>query len=219
MNSAMNHDVFGFLEDLVDEAELEAIAQQPREQLRAELAARGADVRRVLAYTGKPRPLAKAPLAPVEPAKVIPIAKARPDRGLRLMRSISVAIAAGFFGIFVWKQGSMNVGSERPPRRELSDSRPTPTAPPSNGDEPRLQQAVQLRAEAQKLCDRGYWGVCQDRLDLAAQLDGAGDDTLAVHEMRNQIGPGLDWDRNGPASMFAKPWVGPGERPLRRHPR
>jgi hypothetical protein len=211
----MNHDVFGFLEDLVDEAELEAIARQPREQLRAELAARGADVRRVLAYTGEPRP--RAPVARTPSAKVIPITRARPDRVLRVMRSISVAIAAGFFGIFVWKQGSMHVGAEPAPRRELSDSRPTPA--PSSAVETDLQKAVRLRAQAYKLCDEGYWDECEDGLDEAGRLDRVGNDTLEVNAARNRIGLHRDEDVNGGASMFAKPALGPGERPLQRHPR
>jgi hypothetical protein len=214
----MNHDVFGFLEDLVDEAELEAIARRPREQLRAELAARGVDVRRVLAYTGKPRPVAKAPVARVQPAKVIPITNARPDRVLRVMRSFSVAVAAGFFGIFVWKQGSMQgTGSERVQRRELSDSRPVPS--PSSAVDADRQQAMQLRAQAYTLCNQGYWGECEDRLDEAGRLDRVGNDTLEVNAARNRIGLNRDEDEGGGVRTFAKPALGPGERPLQRHPR
>ncbi len=128
-----------------------------------------------------------------------------------------MAVAASFFGLFVWKQGTMHVGSERPGRSELSQSTPV-QSPPSVKPEPDLQKAEQLRrGGARRLCAEGHWGPCEDRLDEAGRLDRAGDDTLAVHELRNQIGAGTDEDGNGGAvQMYAKPAVGPGEVPLRR---
>jgi hypothetical protein len=48
------------------------------------------------------------------PATVTPIAKARPDRVLTVLRSISVAVVASFFGLFVWREGMMRVAPDRP---------------------------------------------------------------------------------------------------------
>jgi hypothetical protein len=52
------------------------------------------------------------------------------------------------------------------------------------------------------------------KLDDAARLDKAGNETLEVNEARNRIGRGLDADAEVP--MMAKPSIGPTERPLQR---
>jgi len=221
MNSQSTHVLFDYFEDLADAHELELILQRPPEEVRAELLADGADLERVrmaLAHAmgeGEPPP-ARAPRTLPPPTNVVPIARARPGRVLTVLRTISVAVAASFFGLFVWKQGTMHVGTERPGRSELSQATPVPPPPSAAGMD--LQKAEQLRAEARRLCAEGHWGPCEDRLDEAGRLDRAGDDTLAVHELRNQIGPGMDEDGNNGASMYAKPAVGPGEVPLRRRP-
>jgi hypothetical protein len=225
MSSQSTHALFGYFEDLADAHELDLILQQPPEQVRAELLADGADLERVrmalLHAMGEGEaPPARAPRSaspppPAPPAKVIPIAKARPDRVVSILRTISVGIAASFFGLFVWKQGTMRVTPERPGRSELSDSRPVP--PPSYMVETDLQKAARLRVAAHKLCDQGYWGECWDRLDEAGRLDRAGNQTLEVNEMRNRIARGMHEDDHGAVPTFAKPSVGPGEVPLRRH--
>jgi hypothetical protein len=216
MNSVTHCDVFDLLEDLVDEAEIEAIMSQPREQTRAELAARGADLRRVFAVVE--RPALPAPPPPrTQPAKVIPIASRRPSRTLGVLRSISVAVAASFFGLFVWKQGSMRGMQEGARRPELSDSRPVP--PPSYMVDTNVLRARVLRAQAHKLCNQGYWGECWDKLDEAGRLDKAGNDTLEVNEERNRIAHGLDEQIHGVVPTMVKPSLGPGEVPLRRAPR
>jgi len=222
VNSQSTNVLFDYFEDLADAHELELILQRPPEDVRAELLADGADLERVrmaLAHAmgeGEAPPARTPRTPPPPPTNVVPLARARPDRVLRVMRSISVAVAASFFGLFVWKQGTMHVGAERPGRSELSQATPVPRPPSAAGMD--LQKAEQLRAEARRLCAEGHWGPCEDRLDEAGRLDRAGDDTLAVHELRNQIGPGMDEDTGGGASMYAKPALGPGEGPLRRRP-
>ncbi len=224
MNTQSSNVLFEYFEDLADAHELELILQRPPEEVRAELLADGADLERVrmaLAHAmgeGEAPPARTPRTPPPPPTNVVPIATARPDRVLRVLRSISVAVAASFFGLFVWKQGTMRPvepGHARYRDRELSDVRPAPP-PPSVIAEQDLQKAEQLRAQARTLCAEGYWGPCLDKLDQAGRLDRAGDDTLAVHELRNQIGPGMDEDTRGGASMYAKPALGPGEGPLRR---
>jgi hypothetical protein len=224
VNSQSTNVLFDYFEDLADAHELELILQRPPEEVRAELLADGADLERVrmaLAHAmgeGEAPPARTPRTAAPPPTNVVPITRARPDRVLRVMRSISVAVAASFFGLFVWKQGTMRAvepGHARHQDRELSDGRPVPPAP-SVVPDPDLQKAEQLRAEARTLCAQGHWGPCEDKLDQAGILDRAGDETLAVHELRNQIGPGMDEDTGGGASMYAKPGVGPGEVPLRR---
>jgi len=219
MNSVSTPQVLTFLEDLVDAEELEEILARPAGQVRAELLADGVDLERMRVL--RDHALGKGPApAPRQPrAKVIPIASraaSRPSRVIPILRSISVAVAAGFFGIFVWKQESMHVGPGRGGRPELSDSRPAP--PPSYMVDTRVQQATRLRAEAYNLCDRGYWAECQDKLDDAARLDQAGNMTLEVNEARSRIGRGMDAETHGDIPMYAKPSLGPGERPLQRTP-
>jgi hypothetical protein len=214
MNSVSAPDVFGFLEDLVDEAELEAILQQPPEQVRAELVAQGADLERVRMALYHALGEGEAPPARKAPAKVIPIAKARPDRVLTVLRSISVAVAASFFGLFVWREGTIRTVPERAERPELSDSRPVP--PPSYMVETDPQKAARLRAQAYRLCDQGYWGECEDKLDEAGRLDRAGNGTFEVNEARSRIEQHRNDDTNGGVRTEAKPSVGPGEGPLRR---
>ncbi len=227
MNAQNSHALFDYFEDLADAHELDLILEQPPEQVRAELLADGADlerVRMVLAHAmgegEAPPPRARRVASPpvqAPPARVIPIAKAkaRPGRVLSVLRTLTVGIAASFFGLFVWKQGTMRVVPDRAERPELSDSRPVP--PPSYMVDTNSQKAARLRAAAHRLCDQGYWGECEDRLDEAGRLDGAGDQTLEVNELRNRIGLGIDADDHGGVSTFAKPSLGPGERPLRRH--
>jgi hypothetical protein len=164
-----------------------------------------------------PRTLQPQP-QPQPPAKVIPIGQGRPDRVLRVMRSISVAVAASFFGLFVWRQGTMQPvehGHGRHTDREFSAVQPVPQpAAPLEAD---LLAARWLRAQAYKLCDQGYWGECEDKLDEAGRLDREGNATLEVNEARNRIGRGLDDTVYGTMpSTFAKPSIGPGEVPLRR---
>lgn len=214
MNSVATTDAFGLLEDLVDELELEAILAQPAEQVHARLVANGADLERVRMTIDHALGEGPAP-APRKPrAQVIALKPRPPSRVIPILRGLSVAIAASFFGIFVWRQGSMGSGPEARGRRELSDSRPVP--PPSDMVDADLQKAKRLRAEAYKLCDQGYWGECWDKLDDAGRLDRAGNETLEVNEARNRIGLGLDADAEVP--MMAKPSLGPNERPLQRRP-
>jgi hypothetical protein len=223
MSSRSSHVLFDYFEDLADAHELELILQQPPGQVRAELLADGADLERVrmaLAHAmgeGEAPP-PRAPRAlPSPPSNVIPIAKSRPDRVLRVMRSITVAVAASFFGLFVWRQGTMvpvDPGHTRHLDRELSDVRPVP--PPSDASEADLLKARWLRARAYKLCDQGYWDECWDKVDEAGRLDPVGNETLEVNEARSRIGRGMDEDVHGTVRMFAKPSVGPGEVPLRR---
>jgi hypothetical protein len=218
MNSVSEPDMFGFLEDLVDEADLEAILAKPPGQVRAELLAQGADLERVRmslyrALGEEAPPAAKVSRAP---ATVTPITKARPDRVLTILRSLSVAVAASFFGLFVWREGTMRVAPDRPARPELSDSREAP--PPSLLAETDAQKAAGLRTEAYRLCDQGYWGACEDKLDEAGRLDSVGNQTLEVNEARNRIGMGMYDDVDGVGRAYAKPGVGPGEVPLRRTP-
>ncbi len=217
MNSVAPTDAFGLLEDLVDELELEAILQQPPEQVHARLVANGADLERVRvmvehALGEGPPPAARKPRAQVIP--LTPRPSATPSRVIPILRGISVAVAASFFGIFVWRQGSMGVEHEGRGRTELSDSRPTP--PPSYMVDADLQKAKLLRAEAYKLCDQNYWGECWDKLDDARRLDKVGDDTLEVHEARNRIGRALDAETHGAVPTMVKPSIGPNERPLQR---
>jgi len=80
------------------------------------------------------------------------------------------------------------------------------------------QKAAGLRTEAYRLCDQGYWGACEDKLDEAGRLDRMGNQTLEVNEARNRIGRNKHDDTNGGERTFAKPSVGPGEVPLRRTP-
>jgi hypothetical protein len=215
MNSVAHTDAFGLLEDLVDELELEAILQQPPGEVHARLVANGADLERVQMMVEHALGEGPAPAARKPRAQVIALQPRPPSRVIPILRGISVAIAASFFGIFVWTQSSMRVGPGRPGRpgrTELSDSRPVP--PPSYMVETDLQKATRLRAEAYKLCDQNYWGECWDKLDDAGRLDKVGDDTLEVHEARNRIGRGLDADAEVP--MMSKPSIGPNERPLKR---
>jgi hypothetical protein len=214
MNSASPSGAFGLLEDLVDELELEAILQQPPGQVRARLVANGADLDRVRTMVEHALGEGPAPAARRPRAQVIPLAPRVPGRVLPILRGISVAIAASFFGLFVWRESSLRVGSERARQDELSDSRPTP--PPSFMVDANLEKARRLRAEAYKLCDEGYWGECWDKLDDAGRLDRAGNQTLEVNEARNRIGRGLDTEKHGAGPSLAKPSIGPTERPLQR---
>ncbi len=161
-------------------------SQSRPDKVRAELLAQGADLERVRlslyrALGEEAPPAAKVSSAP---ATVTPIAKARPDRVLTILRSISVAVAARFFGPFVWRERTMRVAPDRPARPELSDSREAP--PPSMMAETDAQKAVGLCTEAYRLCDQGHWGPCEDKLDEAARLDRIGNQTLEVNEARNR---------------------------------
>jgi hypothetical protein len=219
MNSVSTPDVFGFLEELVDEQELDEILQEPADQVRAELVSKGADLDRVRQRLEHALGEAEAP-APRKPAaKVIPIQKRKPapSRAIPILRSISLAVAASFFGIFVWRQGTMRVMPDQAHRNELSDSRPAP--PPSYMVETDLQKAKRLRAQAYKLCDQGYWGECIDKLDEAGRLDREGNQTLEVNEARNRAWQGHEAETRGGQPTLVKPSIGPTERPLQRHPR
>jgi hypothetical protein len=216
MNSVATTDAFGLLEDLVDELELEAILAQPAEQVHARLVANGADLERVRMTIDHALGEGPAP-APRKPrAQVIAFKPRPPSRVIPILRGISVAIAASFFGIFVWRQGSMGDGPGARGRHELSDSRPVP--PPSYMVDADLQKAKRLRAEAYKLCDQHYWGECWDKLDDAARLDKAGNETLEVNAARNRLGVALDTETHGDVPSMAKPSIGPTERPLQRRP-
>ncbi len=216
MNSVSTPDVFGFLEELVDEHELDLILQQPKGEVRAELLAQGADLLRVRMMLDHALGEGEAPPARKPVAEVIPRRKA-PSRALPVLRAISVAIAASFFGIFAWRQGSMRVTPERAERPELSDSRPVP--PPSFMVETDLQKAARLRARAHTLCAQRYWGECLDAIDDAGRLDWEGNEMGDVNALRVRIEQGMDEDGNGAVPTYAKPEIGPGERPLQRHPR
>jgi hypothetical protein len=108
----------------------------------------------------------------------------------------------------------MRVGTDRPSRPDLSQTVPPPV--PTVLAETDEQRATRMRAQAYALCERGYWGECQDMLDAAGRLDRPGNETLEVNEARNRIGIEKDDDVNGSTPAFAKPSVGPGEVPLRR---
>jgi hypothetical protein len=221
--SAVSHAAaIDYLEDLLDAAEIEAIAREPRAQLRERLAAKGADVRRVLAAKPKPVTVVVPPAPPAaastEPAKVIPIAKARPNHVGRILRMVSVAVAASFFGIFVWREGSMSVGTfeggRAHPSRDLSDTAPLPPRSPM------VEKAAALRAQAKKLCRMQYWGECEDKLDEAMKLDRSGDGAPEVVQMRRWIESWRTRQRitSSTDGAYSKPPIGPGERPLQRRP-
>ena len=78
--------------------------------------AQGADLERVRLSLYRALGEDAPPAAQVSraPATVTPIAKARPDRVLTVLRSISVAVVASFFGLFVWREGMMRVAPDRP---------------------------------------------------------------------------------------------------------
>jgi hypothetical protein len=82
-----------------------------------------------------------------------------------------------------------------------------------------LPPVASCRAEKNaRSCSSHYWGECEDKLDEAGRLDRPGNETLEVNEARNRIGMALDAETYGDVPTYAKPSLGPGERPLQRTP-
>jgi hypothetical protein len=68
------------------------------------------------------------------------------------------------------------------------------------------------RRRALRACARGDYGECCDDLDEAAKIDPEGEKDPAVRAAGEAIAA------NHPTEVYAKPHIGPKERPLQRHP-
>lgn len=100
--------------------------------------------------------------------------------------------------------------------------RPTPTVHYSTYVPPPTakQVAEALRRNGLALCRQAYMGECEDALDKARSLDPDGDSTPEVNDARDLIADDASRTRSDRRNEFyAKPPVGPTERPLQRHGR
>jgi hypothetical protein len=205
-----------FLDGLAIEEEVERLSKMTAEQIFDELKADGIDPERGRAAVW--RALGKgdaqgggAPpaAAPAPTSKVGSVATKRERRGGRMI-PIALAIAVGV-AAFVAVE-----------RKEIQAWLfPGPTAPvpsvPSTPEETPQDKAARLREEAYVNVRKGYLGDALDQLDEAATLDPMGDKADKVLYARQFI----DEFKHKPTQYgggWAKPPVGPGERPLRRTP-
>ncbi len=203
-------DLFGFLEDLVDEQELLDIAKRPREEVHAELVAAGIDPARVRARLEQAmREVGMSPLA-VVPAtvgagagNVASLDAARARKGGN-SRWLALAFAAALLAVLGWRSRA-EIVAYFTPAPTPSTPTPVPSAPPETPQ----QIAATIRQEAFTACAQGYYPLCRDKLDEAAVIDAVGEDTPEVSAARQQIETG-----GSDAGTFVKDRVAPGQRPL-----
>lgn len=193
----------------LEEHEAKAPAERERElgelgydpaAIRARIAAA-----REAAY-GRPG-VAPAPSA-APPAKVVDLGAARAARQVAATRWGLLAAAAAV--ALLVGGGGVQVASTWMPARTVDY--PTEVRPPSPE-----QRAAPSRKRAFRLCALGYYEECQDVLDEVREIDPEGESSDAVKAARKSILDAyLARDANNAGGLFAKPPVGPKERPLQR---
>ena len=156
-----------------------------------------------------PTPVALPAPAPAPTAKVLDL---QAVRARRTTRWAQLAVAAGVLlvvGGFTWR---------------YITTEPTPIAknvpPPTEVKEPSPDAfTVDLKKRAVSLCQRRYYGECQDLLDQAKSKWPAIEDDPEVKWARKAIRAAAE---GKPVPTFdqvrSKPGLGPGERPLQRTP-
>ncbi len=72
-------------------------------------------------------------------------------------------------------------------------------------DDPRLDRALQLRADSLRECDRQAWQRCLAGLDEAARLDPAGDEDSQVQGARAAANRGLDVEQQDQQQQVPEP--------------
>ncbi len=189
-------DLLRFLAEQADEdrqEEAREIATMSDEALDAELRTAGLEPediakearaivaeREAKATAPKAAPAASAP----SPANVVPLKaparKAKRSRVLVAAWLAGSAAAAATVSTVVWQQLAAR-NEPAPTQAPTSPPVPRPPAPDP------VQLARQVRDRAFAACDRGEWKACEESLDLALQLDPAGDDSPAVGAARERI--------------------------------
>lgn len=183
-------DALDFVEDLLAEAEQERIAKLSPEELRDEMARQGVDSKRVSELVE--RALAETPTgggpAPQEPgasAKVVSMDRARARRAGPFVWMAVAAAAAVAIGVGAYERREIEAWFAPTPTPE-----PVPEAPwrrPVTPPTPEQVAATTLRQEAFTDCAKGYWGLCERKLDEALRLDPDGDNDLQVQGARAAI--------------------------------
>jgi hypothetical protein len=202
-------DLPDFLDELADEQELDRLSKLSPEELRDEMKKEGLDpergraaVRRGLEAAGADT---TAPAVP--PANVVSLAAARERRRLPVARIALAAAAAVVVTVGIAKREALEAWLAPSPTAPQM-----PPVPPTHAPTP-PEKAAQLRAEAYVNIAKGYYGDAEDQLDEAKTLDPDGDKAPQVSEARGQI-----LASKPPPPGYAKPPVGPGERPLPGRP-
>lgn len=90
---------------------------------------------------------------------------------------------------------------------------PSATVPPPV--DPKLERAVELRAEAETACTDERWHECRDRLNEARRLDPAGERQPSVVQLRNDVAGALGPD-DGTKQQVAPPTTVPSTTPAPR---
>ncbi|HEY3821359.1 MAG TPA: hypothetical protein VGL81_29535 [Polyangiaceae bacterium] len=154
-------------------------------------------------------PVAEVPLPAAPPSNVVDLAAKRAarvasTRWLPFLAAAGLALVAG--------GGGAQYAATRMPARTVEY--PTRVLPPPPG-----KVAAPVRRWALRQCALGYFGECEDALDDARAIDPEGENDAAVKEARTAIMLARDGETPGGANgLYAKPRIGPTERPLQRHP-
>jgi hypothetical protein len=183
-------DALDFVDDLLAEEEQERIAKLSPEELRAELARRGVDPKRVNDLVE--RVLAVAPggggvtsQAPDAAAKVVSMDRARARRAAPVVWVAVAAAAAVAIGVGTYERQAIEAWFAPPRTPE-----PVPEAPwrrPVPQPTPEQVAATTLRQEAFTDCAKGYWGLCERKLNEAGRLDPDGESDARVQAARAEI--------------------------------
>jgi Flp pilus assembly pilin Flp len=187
------------LDEIRAEEELEELAAMDPAVLEKELVDSGYDPARLEARIAAAREAAYAKPA----GEVVQLSAARAKKAAArthwglLAAAASVALIAGFSG-----------------EHYLATSMPATTVTYATVGKPLSpwERAAPLRRQALRACAQGYYGECSDALDEARNIDPEGEKDAAVQAARVAIA------EDHVPEVYAKPHVGPRERPLQRHP-
>ncbi len=136
--------------------------------------------------TEPPRPAPSAPTVaravPAE-AEVIRL-EPREDRA-RGARFAMALLVAALIATLLLCGGAFVAFLEQKPA-PIEPDRPTPRAPPRHESSPE-EMAAKLRRDAKEACGRHDWKACTRRLDDAARMDPAGEQSEEVKALRQQL--------------------------------
>ncbi len=201
------------LDEVLAHEEIEEIMAADRAERRRDLVAQGydparlrarIDAARAAAYA-KPEEAAK-PVAPTEPAnaaKVVDLSAARAKKAAATTRW-GPFLAAAAVALLVGGSGAQYAATRMPPTTVTYATVGSPPSP--------WELAAPSRRRALRACALGYYGECQDLLDEAQKIDPEGESNAQVQGARSEIAG------SHPEPNYVKAPLGPGERPLQRHP-
>jgi hypothetical protein len=187
------------LDEVLAEEELAELAAMDLAALEKELVDSGYDPARLEARITSAREAAYA--QPV--AKVVDLSAARAKKAAAATRWGLMAAAAAV-ALLVGGGGAQYAATWTPATTVTYATVGNPPSP--------WELAAPLRRRALRACAQGYYGECQDDLDEARKVDPEGEKDPMVQDARATIAA------DHPTEVYAKPHVGPKERPLQRHP-